>query len=113
MSKSGKHHISGRVVDRASGDGVSGLRVQAWDQDVMGDDRMGEATTGDDGAFEISFTEETYRGIFERRPDVFFRVYRGMALVHSTEEAVLWNVDDPLTGVTIEIDPPHTSPPRR
>ncbi len=105
-TKNDDYRISGRVVDQATGSPMTGLRVQAWDQDVLGDDRLGEATIGADGSFKIRFPVEAFRDVFEQRPDVFFRVYQGMDLVASTHDAVLWDAENPLTGVVIEVDLP-------
>lgn len=82
--------ISGRVVDNRSGLGVGGLRVEAWDKDLIVDDFVGcaESTDGD-GRFHIGFDSSYFRGLFgERRPDLFFRVYRGSHLLKETDGLV-------------------------
>lgn len=84
--------ITGRVIDQ-TGQGVEGLRVEAWDKDLFFDDFLGKATTDEQGCFTIEFDESYYQELcFDRKPDIFFKVYKDNTLVKSTEDSVLWNV---------------------
>lgn len=56
--------ITGHIIDRQTDRGIPGLRIEAWDKDLF----------------------------FDRKPDIFFKVYKGNTLVKSTEGSVLWNV---------------------
>lgn len=93
--------ISGRVVDRESGAGISGLLVRAYDKDLLFDDLLGTATTGADGAFELRYAESDFRELFERRPDVYLSLYDGPGkfLLH-TKDAIRWNAG---TDETFEV----------
>ena len=84
--------ISGRVLDRQTGAGVSGVMVRAYDKDLLFDDLLGTATTGSDGAFELRYAESDFRELFERRPDVYLSLYDGPGkfLLH-TKDAIRWN----------------------
>src|SRR3954467_4169513 len=98
------YRIHGRVIDRVARAGVSGLLVEAWDKDLLLDDLVGEATTDEQGAFEIVFEESYFRELFlDRKPDLFFRVKSGDRLLADTREHVLWNVARDVE-VTIEIE---------
>ena len=84
--------ITGRVIDQ-TGQGVEGLRVKAWDKDLIFDDSLGKATTDEQGCFTIEFDESYYQELcFDRKPDIFFKVYKDNTLVKSTEDSILWNV---------------------
>ncbi|MEN8249898.1 MAG: neuraminidase-like domain-containing protein [Bacteroidota bacterium] len=90
--KAKEFHISGRIIDQ-TGQGIECLRVEAWDKDLFFDDFLGKATTDEQGCFTIEFDESCYQELcFDRKPDIFFKVYKDKTLVKSTEDSVLWNV---------------------
>lgn len=97
--------ILGRVIDRTTRNGVAGLRVEAWDKDLIYNDFVGSAVTDAQGSFQIQFDESYFRELFlDRRPDLFFKVFQDGRLVHSTEDSVLWNVESEVTDIVIEVD---------
>jgi hypothetical protein len=99
------YRIHGHVIDRDARAGIAGVRVEAWDKDLILDDLVGVATTDAKGAFDIVFEESYFREIFlDRQPDLFFRVFREERLIRSTEDSVLWNVSRNDIAVTIEVD---------
>lgn len=105
-----RYEIRGRVVDQFTGDGIGGVRVEAWDKDFGLDDYLGSATTISDGSFSIGFDDSAFRDIFfDNWPDLYFKVYCYNELLASTENAVLWNVKAPQVGV--EIKARHPKPP--
>lgn len=108
MAKRNKsYRISGRVINRTTRQGVSGLRIEAWDKDLIFDDLVSSATTDEQGDFQIEFTQSHFRELFlDRQPDLFFKVFRVEELIKSTENSVLWNVEARDTEVVIEVDLP-------
>src|SRR5438552_661916 len=105
MAKQQEHRkILGRIIDRATRKGVAGLRVQAWDKDLICDDLIGSAITDEEGAFQIDLDASSFQQLFlDRRPDLFFKVFDDRSLIRSTEDSVSWNVDTGATEIVIEV----------
>ncbi len=99
--------INGTVVSRGTDRNIPGLRVEAWDKQAIIDNRLGVATTDAGGRFQINIDPRYYREVCnDRKPDVYFRVFKGKKQICSTEDAVLWNVTQPQICVTIPVDLP-------
>ncbi len=98
--------VFGTVRDAGSGDPLEGLVVQAFDKDMVFDDRLGEAVTDVAGKFEIRFTSAAFRELLEQRPDVFVRVCdrTGLREITNTLDAIRRNAG-PEEEFEIEIDP--------
>jgi len=106
----GTFRITGRVTNAETQQGLSGVRVEAWDKDLICNDCVGSATTDEQGGFQIDFQESDFRNLFgDRRPDLFFKVFRDHSLIKSTEDSVLWNVATAVTEVVIPIAADSTS----
>ncbi|MDJ0786773.1 MAG: hypothetical protein QNK05_08180 [Myxococcota bacterium] len=69
-----RYCVSGRVRDDV-GAPLPGLRVRAWDKDLIFDDYLGEDTTDAEGCFRIEFTDEAFRSIVDENPDLYLRIF--------------------------------------
>ena len=99
--------IIGKVLDRTTGAGAAGVRVEAWDKDVVYNDYLGHDVTDAEGNFRITFSEYFFFDLFtDHWPDLYFKVFYEGAEIASTEDSVIWNVRSPTTEVTIEVDLP-------
>ncbi len=97
--------IIGRVIDHKTRQGVAGLRVEAWDKDRIFHDLVGSAVTDGQGNFVIELASSYFKELFlDRRPDLFFKLFREDELIKSTEDSVLWNVAAGDTEVVIEVN---------
>ena len=66
--------VTGRIVD-AGGKPVAGVTVEVWDKDMLIDDYLGTAVTGDDGRFSVDFGWANYKDTpFDGRPDIFLKM---------------------------------------
>lgn len=84
--------VLGIVVEEESGRPVPGLRIRAFDKDLLRDDDLGDSITDAEGRFEIVFTEAHFRDFTETAPDLYIRVYDAQGrLLHSTENEVRRN----------------------
>lgn len=99
--------ISGSVTNSKTLKGIEGLRVEAWDKDLICDDLIGNAVTNDKGLFQIEFDSAYFQELFtDRQPDLFFKVFYKGTVIKNTEDSVLWNVHSGDIPVTIEVSIP-------
>ncbi|MCK4567734.1 MAG: hypothetical protein KAU48_10530, partial [Candidatus Thorarchaeota archaeon] len=99
-----KYSVSGKVIDRTKNKDVSGLRVEAWDKDVVEDDLLGTATTNKKGVFSITFDDSKFADeLHDEAPDIYFKVYYSKRLILSTEKNVLWNVSKDIKDLKLQV----------
>ena len=102
-------HIFGIVIDHLTQQGISGLRVEAWDKDMICNDLLGSDLTDEQGNFQIEFDESYFRELFlDQQPDLFFRVFNNSQVIKSTEDSVIWNLQSGETKMVIEVDTQNT-----
>ena len=97
--------VTGKVISSETKNGIKGLRVEAWDKDLLVNDLVGSAITGEGGVFRMQFDESCFKEIFfDRKPDLFFKVFKGDQLIKSTEDSILWNVEREDIDQIIEVE---------
>ena len=109
------YSLRGQVVN-PSGTGLFNLSVQAYDANLIGkDDSIGFATTSPNGYFEISFRSEDFSEKFlifnfDKKPDIFFKIYKDAKLVKDTKGEAKWiykNLEE-LIKIVIDINIPSS-----
>ena len=86
------YRVSGKVLHSQTGKGIPDLRIEAWDKDLIIDDLLGNALSDDVGFFQIDFHENYFREIlFDRCPDIYFKVFQADRLLVDTRNHLLWN----------------------
>ncbi|NET49447.1 MAG: hypothetical protein F6K09_12145, partial [Merismopedia sp. SIO2A8] len=99
--------ISGCVIDRKTRRGISGLRIEAWDKDLILDDLVGSTISDSEGTFQIEFDGSYFQEAgLNKQPDLFFKVFHKNKLFTDTKDSVLWNVKAQNTQITLELDAP-------
>jgi dienelactone hydrolase len=100
--------IRGIVREEGTGVPLPGLFIKAYDRDLMFDDLLGSAVSDAGGRFEIVTEPGDFRDLFEKRPDLYFRVHRapGEEPVHTTRDAVRWNARE-MSEVEIRVPRSH------
>ena len=76
--------VSGHVYSAARA-GTSGLSLQVVDKNAGPDVVMGKGTTGDNGAYSISYGIATLARRNKKSPDIQIRVYNGATLLGSSD----------------------------
>jgi len=88
-----RYRVTGVVRELESGEPLAGLVVRGYDKDLVFDDHLGDTRTDDAGRFELAFTDECFRSVFDQNPDVYIRILDrlGERELHSTLAAVRRN----------------------
>ncbi len=71
-----RYRVAGVIHEEGTGRPLEGLRVAAFDKDVVKDDFLGEAMTDAEGRFEIRFTDADFKDLLESQPDIYLCVFR-------------------------------------
>ena len=98
------YQIKGVVLSRLTKKPLAGIKIEAWDKDLIFDDLLGSSITDRAGLFSLNFKEHYYRELFERKPDVYFKAFYRGELIASTEDSVLWGLSKAEETIEIYVD---------
>ena len=65
--------VKGKVTDKEDNP-VKGLIVSVYDKDLLFDDALGTTSTDENGNFEVIYTEDSFRDLFEKKPDIYLKI---------------------------------------
>lgn len=84
-----------QVVIEETGIPLPGLFVKAYDKDFLFDDLLGSVITDKQGKGDIICDRGDFNEFFDKRPDVYFRIYAPdhERVLFETSDAVKWNAD--------------------
>ena len=84
--------IRGVVKEKETGVPLPGLFIKSYDKDLLFDDLLGSAITGEGGRFEIVSELNDFRDFFEVKPDIYLKVYTrdGKKEIHAIEQGIRW-----------------------
>jgi V8-like Glu-specific endopeptidase len=84
-----EYKITGQIREEKSGLPVKGLKIRAYDKDLLWDDLLGTAVTDEGGRFEIEYGTKEFRELLEARPLIYLMVYAPpRTLLLKTEQGV-------------------------
>lgn len=69
------YRITGQIRESESGLPIPGLKVRAYDEDLIWDDLLGTAVTDQDGRFALTYGTKAFRELLEAAPEVYLLVY--------------------------------------
>ena len=81
--------LRGLILDARRETPLKGCKVLL----SFGEQSLANATSDDDGRFEIRFNLDDFRDVAESRPDLYLRVFdrSGLHEIHQTTDAIRWN----------------------
>jgi carotenoid cleavage dioxygenase len=85
--------VSGRVYAAETNNGIPNLIIEAFDKDVVKNDKLGQTKTNSDGTFEITYSEADFKGkfeLFESSPDLYIVVKTAALseILYSSEKTI-------------------------
>ena len=98
--------ISGTILNKANGQPLPNMKIEAWDSQGIFDRPADSFDTGADGRFKFSFSESALARLFlsRRPPKLYFKIYKEEEVIHSTEDTLLWDPIKDLTDARIEVE---------
>lgn len=61
-------------VNGENGEPMAGVAVSLYDKDLLFDDYLGTRNTDENGNFEFVYQEEGFKGLLEKKPDIYLKV---------------------------------------
>jgi hypothetical protein len=83
----------GTIEEAETGRPLPNLVVRAYDRDMVFDDRVGLATSDEDGRFQIRFHRRNFGDVWESQPDLYLCNFDppGTRELYHTRDSIRWN----------------------
>ena len=97
--------LTGTVFNTNSGRRADGVTVEIWDKDRIGqDDALGTVMSDTEGVFVVTFNKGEFKDlIFDRKPDLYFKVIHNGNTVLNTESNPIWNADEDTPRIQLDV----------
>jgi len=86
--------ITGRTIDSNTNQGIAGIRIEVWDKDLFFDDFVGSALSDSQGRLRVTFDEQHFMELIERRPDIYFKVFQNDQLIPAAQIEIAVTLPD-------------------
>ena len=70
-----EYKITGQIREKESGLPVRGLKIRAYDKDLLWDDLLGTAMSDQEGKFEMDYSSKEFHELREAQPEISLIVY--------------------------------------
>lgn len=99
--------LTGKILETESGLPVVGIRIRAYDKDLLFDDLLGNSVTDNKGNFNIEYSKHDYQEIFEGKPEIHLNLYAGPRIL--IDSIILDNLNPNIDkegniNVTVKVD---------
>ncbi len=107
--------IRGTIIRKADSNPISGLYVEAWDNNPASKESLGSSISNYDGMFTIHFDESMLAELYKNQSlELYFKIFSGQTLLANTENDLVVNLRNSQRKIVIPVEyrrPEGSTPP--